>query len=70
MTPEFLAVAANYVELGKVAFYQDVEIWENKEPAPQPLLCAGDGPILQSARLVCAVLSPCAARGLHRIAAE
>jgi 3-ketosteroid 9alpha-monooxygenase subunit A len=48
MTPEFRAVAANYVELGKVAFYQDVTIWENKEPAPQPLLCAGDGPILQA----------------------
>ena len=48
MTPAFHAVAANYVELGKVAFYQDVEIWENKDPAPQPLLCAGDGPILQA----------------------
>jgi 3-ketosteroid 9alpha-monooxygenase subunit A len=48
MTPAFLEVAANYVELGKVAFYQDVQIWENKDPAPQPLLCAGDGPILQA----------------------
>jgi 3-ketosteroid 9alpha-monooxygenase subunit A len=48
MTPAFRDVAANYVELGKVAFYQDVEIWENKDPAPQPLLCAGDGPILQA----------------------
>jgi 3-ketosteroid 9alpha-monooxygenase subunit A len=48
MTPAFHQVAANYVELGKVAFYQDVEIWENKDPAPQPLLCAGDGPILQA----------------------
>ena len=48
MTPAFLEVAANYVELGKVAFYQDVEIWENKDPSPKPLLCAGDGPILQA----------------------
>ena len=48
MTPAFHQVAANYVELGKVAFYQDVQIWENKDPAPQPLLCAGDGPILQA----------------------
>jgi 3-ketosteroid 9alpha-monooxygenase subunit A len=48
MTPEFLAIAANYTELGKTAFYQDVQIWENKDPAPRPLLCAGDGPILQA----------------------
>jgi len=47
-TPEFLEMANNYTELGKTAFYQDVRIWENKEPAPNPLLCAGDGPILQA----------------------
>jgi 3-ketosteroid 9alpha-monooxygenase subunit A len=41
-------VAADYVELGKIAFYQDVAIWENKEPAPNPLLVANDGPILQA----------------------
>jgi 3-ketosteroid 9alpha-monooxygenase subunit A len=48
MDDAFRTVAANYVELGKVAFYQDVQIWENKDPMPQPLLCAGDGPILQA----------------------
>ncbi len=69
MTPEFLAVAANYVELGKVAFYQDVEIWENKEPAPQPLLCAGDGPILQARGWYAQFYRP-RGEGAHQIAAE
>ena len=48
ITPEFLKVAENYSELGRIAFYQDVQIWENKEPAPNPLLVAGDGPILEA----------------------
>lgn len=48
VTPEFREIAANYTELGRVAFYQDVQIWENKEPAPTPLLVSGDGPILQA----------------------
>jgi 3-ketosteroid 9alpha-monooxygenase subunit A len=45
---ESLRIAAEYVELGKVAFFQDVKIWENKNPAPNPLLVANDGPILQA----------------------
>jgi 3-ketosteroid 9alpha-monooxygenase subunit A len=69
MTPEFLAVAANYVALGKAAFYQDVQIWENKEPAPQPLLCAGDGPILQARAWYAQFYRP-RGEGTHQIAAE
>ena len=45
---ESIRIAENYCELGRIAFYQDVAIWENKEPAPNPLLVAGDGPVLQA----------------------
>ncbi len=69
MNDAFRAVAANYVELGKVAFYQDVQIWENKDPMPQPLLCAGDGPILQARAWYAQFLRP-RETPAHQVAAE
>jgi 3-ketosteroid 9alpha-monooxygenase subunit A len=41
-------VAEDYEALSRVAFLQDVQIWENKASAPRPLLVANDGPILQA----------------------
>jgi 3-ketosteroid 9alpha-monooxygenase subunit A len=41
-------VAEDYEGLSRVAFLQDVQIWENKASAPRPLLVANDGPILQA----------------------
>lgn len=35
---------------GKMAFYQDADIWENKSWVTDPLLVNGDGPILQARR--------------------
>lgn len=48
VTEETIAIAKGYSEAGKIAFYQDVKIWENKNPAPNPLLVANDGPILKA----------------------
>lgn len=39
-----------YVDLTNVAFGQDVEIWHNKVRVDNPLLCDGDGPIIQNRR--------------------
>lgn len=35
---------------GKMAFFQDADIWENKSWVTDPLLVNGDGPILQARR--------------------
>lgn len=35
---------------GKMAFFQDADIWENKSWVTNPLLVNGDGPILQARR--------------------
>lgn len=41
------ALAAKYVELTIQAFTEDVAVWHNKIRVDNPLLCAGDGPVLQ-----------------------
>lgn len=48
ITPEFERTAAAYAEAGRNALYQDVDIWENKAPAPTPLLSDADGPIMKA----------------------
>ncbi len=40
-------MAAQYTELAIQAFTEDVAVWHNKIRVDNPLLCAGDGPILQ-----------------------
>lgn len=40
-------MAAQYTELAIQAFTEDVAVWHNKVRVDNPLLCAGDGPILQ-----------------------
>lgn len=39
-----------YVDLTNMAFGQDVEIWHNKVRVDNPLLCDGDGPVIQNRR--------------------
>lgn len=41
------ALAERYVELTIQAFTEDVAVWHNKIRVDNPLLCAGDGPLLQ-----------------------
>jgi 3-ketosteroid 9alpha-monooxygenase subunit A len=41
------AMAKSYVDLTCKAFGEDVDIWHNKVRIDNPLLCDGDGPILQ-----------------------
>ncbi|GAA4883803.1 Rieske 2Fe-2S domain-containing protein [Ferrimonas pelagia] len=40
-------IAAAYVQLAREAFYEDVEIWDNKVRIDNPILCDGDGPVYQ-----------------------
>jgi len=42
------AMVKQYQDMTNVAFGQDVEIWHNKVRVDNPLLCDGDGPILQN----------------------
>lgn len=39
------AMVDEYVRLCQEAFFQDVEIWQNKVTVDSPVLCDGDGPI-------------------------
>ncbi|CAA0106087.1 3-ketosteroid-9-alpha-monooxygenase, oxygenase component [BD1-7 clade bacterium] len=39
------AISAAYAHASMNAFFQDVWIWKNKRFEPNPVLCAGDGPI-------------------------
>ncbi|TJY58250.1 3-ketosteroid-9-alpha-hydroxylase [Sinimarinibacterium sp. CAU 1509] len=41
------AMIKHYVDLTIQAFTEDVAVWHNKVRVDNPLLCAGDGPILQ-----------------------
>jgi 3-ketosteroid 9alpha-monooxygenase subunit A len=43
-------VASKFSALFKIGFLQDVEIWKNKTPIENPLLCDGDGPVYQLRR--------------------
>ncbi len=45
---EFQSHADAYEQAGIDALLQDVSIWENKDPAPVPMLCDGDGPIIRA----------------------
>ncbi len=40
-------VAQAYIQQAQEAFYEDVEIWDNKVRIDNPLLCDGDGPVYQ-----------------------
>lgn len=42
------AIAGEYDRLARTAFLQDVQIWENKDSAPRPIIVGNDGPILQA----------------------
>jgi 3-ketosteroid 9alpha-monooxygenase subunit A len=42
------AMVKQYQDMTNVAFGQDVEIWHNKVRIDNPLLCEGDGPIIQN----------------------
>ena len=42
------AMVKQYVDLTNKAFGEDVEIWHNKIRIDNPLLCDGDGPVLQN----------------------
>lgn len=44
------AVAEKYTEFFAEGFLQDVEIWKNKSPIQNPLLCEEDGPVYQLRR--------------------
>lgn len=48
ITPEFMKMRDDYVDAGRVATSQDVDIWENKTFVERPMLCRGDGQILQA----------------------
>ncbi len=43
-------LAAKYSEMFEGGFRQDVEIWQNKAPVQNPLLCEEDGPVYQLRR--------------------
>ena len=43
-------VARKYSKLFGEGFLQDVEIWKNKSPIQNPLLCEEDGPVYQLRR--------------------
>ncbi|MDR3416857.1 MAG: Rieske 2Fe-2S domain-containing protein [Nevskia sp.] len=50
-TPEMLeAAAVGYCKASFDAFMEDVYIWERKLYRPEPVLCAGDGPIAKLRR--------------------
>jgi len=44
------AIAQKYTEFFAAGFLQDVEIWKNKSPIQNPLLCEEDGPVYQLRR--------------------
>jgi 3-ketosteroid 9alpha-monooxygenase subunit A len=48
ITPEFMQMRDEYVDAGRVATSQDVDIWENKTFVERPMLCRDDGQILQA----------------------
>jgi 3-ketosteroid 9alpha-monooxygenase subunit A len=45
-----LKIAKKYSKLFGEGFLQDVEIWKNKSPIQNPLLCEEDGPVYQLRR--------------------
>ncbi|GAA4482063.1 Rieske 2Fe-2S domain-containing protein [Rhodococcus olei] len=47
---ESAAMAAKFVEGVETGFLQDYEIWKNKAPIDNPLLCEEDGPVYQLRR--------------------
>ncbi|WP_332520096.1 Rieske 2Fe-2S domain-containing protein [Speluncibacter jeojiensis] len=47
---ESAAMAEKFVEGVESGFLQDVEIWKNKAPIDNPLLCEEDGPVYQLRR--------------------
>jgi len=51
MSPEHAAkLARRFAKQYGVGFLQDVEIWRNKTPIDNPLLCEEDGPVYQLRR--------------------
>ena len=44
------AIAQKYTDFFAAGFMQDVEIWKNKSPIQNPLLCEEDGPVYQLRR--------------------